>query len=148
MLTSINSLRQKPNISRSVTQIMARYEAQTKQEAATGKNQHAWNFRCYNTTDTITSNSELQWTSEGYLNTSGKKRIVYDDLSLHEWAVGQLNNIYQIQDPAIVKKALLQTIMALKDMTSLPWLAIRSAYVSSMRWSRELSHGMTRLNGH
>ena len=154
VLPSINSLRQNPNISQSVAQIMATYEAQAKQEAAIGKNQHVRKSRCYNTTDTITSIPELRWPNEGYHNTSGKKRIVYDDLSLPEWAVGQLNNIYQIQDPVIVKKALLQTIMALKDATSLPWVAVRSAYANSMHemeqgtlsWDDQTQWSLNRLS--
>ena len=73
VLPNVNSLRQNPSIFSSVH---------------------------YNTTDTITSIPELRWPSVGCHNSSGKKRTVHDDLSLPEWAVGQL-------DPVIVKKALL-----------------------------------------
>ena len=154
VLPSINSLRQNPNISQSVAQIMATYEAQAKQEAAIGKNQHVRKSGHYNTTDTIMSIPELRWPNEGYHNTSGKKRIVYDDLSLPEWAVGQLNNIYHIQDPVIVKKALLQTIMALRDATSLPWVAVQSAYANSMHemeqgtlsWDDQTQWSLNRLS--
>ena len=79
---------------------------------------------------------------------------MYDDLSLPEWAVGQLNNIYQIQDPVVVKKALLQTIMALKDATSLPRVAVRSAYANSMHemeqgtlsWDDQTQWSLNRLS--
>ena len=108
----------------------------------------------YNTTDTITSIPELRWPNEGYHNTSGRKRIVYDDLSLPEWAVGQLSNSYQIQDPVLVEKALLQTIMALKDATFLPWVAVRSAYANSMHemeqgtlsWDDQTQWSLNRLS--
>ena len=54
-------------------------------------------------------------------------------LTLPEWAVGQLTNIYYIKDPGMVKKVLLQTILALKDTTSLPWQAVRAGNLSM--WS-------------
>ena len=47
-------------------------------------------------------------------------------------AAGQLSNIYLIQDPVLVKQAMLQTIQVLKDATSLPWQAVRTAYAQSM----------------
>ena len=154
ILPNINSLRQNPSISQSVAQIMSSYETQAKQEAAIGKNQHTRKSGRYNTMDTIMSAPELRWPNEGYHNTSGKKRVVYDDLSLSEWAVGQLNNIYQIQDPVVVKKALLQTIMALKDATSLPWVAVQSAYANSMHemeqgtlsWDDQTQWSLNRLS--
>ena len=154
ILPNINSLRQNPSISQSVAQIMATYEAQAKQEAVIGKNQYTRKSGRYNTTDAITSIHELRWPNEGYHNTSGKKRIVYDDFSLPEWAVGQLNIIYQIQDPVIAKKALLQTIMTLKDATSLPWVAVRSAYANSMHemepgtltWDDQTQWSLNRLS--
>ena len=154
ILPGITSLRQNPSISQSVAQIMASYEMQAKQEAAIGKNQHTRKSGRYNTMDTIISAPELRWPNEGYHNTNGKKRIVYDDLSLPEWAVGQLSNIYQIQDPVVVKKALLQTIMALKDATSLPWAAVRSAYANSMHemeqgtlsWDDQTQWSLNRLS--
>ena len=154
ILPNINSLRQNPSISQSVAQIMSSYETQAKQEAAIGKNQHTRKSGRYNTMDTIMSAPELRWPNEGYHNTNGKKRVVYDDLSLSEWAVGQLNNIYQIQDPVVVKKALLQTIMALKDATSLPWVAVRSAYANSMHkmeqgtlsWDDQTQWSLNRLS--
>ena len=104
ILPNVNSLRQNSSISQSVSRIVATYEAQTEMEAPIGKNQHILKSGHFNATDTITSIPELRWSNAGYHSTSGSKRIVHDDLSLPEWAVGQLNNIYQIQDPVIVKK--------------------------------------------
>ena len=131
---------------------MATYENQAKQEAAIGKGQQGKKSGRFNTTDTITSVPELRWPNEGYHSVSGRKHMVYDDLLLPEWAVGQLRNIYQIHDPATIKKALLQTIMALKDATSLPWPAVRSAYANSMHNMEQgiltwINHTQWSLNG-
>ena len=46
--------------------------------------------------------------------------------------MGQLTNIFHMQNPGTVKKALLLKILALKDATSLPWPAVRAAYSISM----------------
>ena len=51
---------------------------------------------------------------------------------MSECAAGQLSNIYQIQDPVLVKQTMLQAIQVLKDATSLPWQAVRTAYAQSM----------------
>ena len=55
-----------------------------------------------------------------------------DDLSLPEWAVGQLTNVHQIQDPTLLRQALLQVILDLRDATSLPWQAVRDAWSHAM----------------
>ena len=102
---------------------MKTFENQAKQETATGKGHQVKKSGRLSTTDTITSVPELRWPNEGYHGVNGRKCIVYDDLSLPEWALGQLSNIFQIQHPAKVRKALLQTIMALKETTLLPWPA-------------------------
>ena len=132
ILPSINTLGQNPSVLQSVAEVMATYENQAKQEAALGKGHQTKISGRFNTTDTITSVLELRWPNEGYHLVNGRKRIVYDELSLPEWAVGQLSNIYQIHDPTTMKRALLQTIMALKDTTSLPWPAVRSVYAKAM----------------
>ena len=49
-----------------------------------------------------------------------KKKVLYDELTVSEWAAGQLSNIYLIQDPILVKQTMLQAIQVLKDVTSLP----------------------------
>ena len=51
---------------------------------------------------------------------------------LPQWAGGQLSNIHQIEDPSLVKQSLLQVILALRNATSLPWQAVRNAWVHSM----------------
>ena len=49
----------------------------------------------------------------------GEKRALYDDLNMQEWAVGQLSNIYHIQDPNTEKQSLPQVILSLRDAISL-----------------------------
>ena len=145
ILPSINTLRQNPSVSQSVAEVMATYENQAKQEAALGKGHQTKKSGRFNTTDTITSEPKLRWPNEGYHGVNGRKRIVYNDLSLPEWAVGQLSNIYQIHDPTTVKRALLQTIMALKDATSLPWPAVHSAYANSIH---DIEQGVLTWDNH
>ena len=130
VLPGINVLRQNQNISQSVAQVLASYEAQAKQETSQGKAPTKKTGR-YNTTETVVSIPELRWPNEGFYSMQGKKQSTYDELSIPEWAVGQLTNIFHMQNPDTVKKALLQTILALKDATSLPWPAVR-AYGTSM----------------
>ena len=87
----------------------------------------------FNTTDTVTAAPELRWPNERFLGVSGKKGIPYDDLSLSDLAVGQLSNVFHIQDASFARQALLQVILVLKDATSLTWEAVRSAWGNSMR---------------
>ena len=49
-----------------------------------------------------------------------------------QWVTGQLSNIYNIKDFITARHALLQVILAIKDATSLPWGAVRSAWATSM----------------
>ena len=49
-----------------------------------------------------------------------------------QWVAGQLTNIYSISEPTLVKQAILQMIFAMRDATSLPWNAVRTAWASSM----------------
>ena len=83
----------------------------------------------FNTTDTVTAVSELRWPNKFFL---------YDDLTLPEWAVGQLFNVFHIQDPGVARQTLLQVSLALRNTTTLPWEAIRSAWENSMH---EVEHG-------
>ena len=43
-----------------------------------------------------------------------------------------LTNIYLITDPGLVKQAIFQMTLAMRDATSLPWQAVRAAWASSM----------------
>ena len=122
VMPDLNTIRANPTISQSVSQIMATLEAGSRAEATQGKGTIRKSGR-FNATDAITAVPELRWPNEGYHGTNGRKRMLYDDLTVQEWAVGQLSNIYQIQDPVLVKQVLLQVILSLRDATSLPWQA-------------------------
>ena len=80
---------------------------------------------------------ELRWANEGFHVGQGKKDTLYDDLTLTQWAVSQLSNAYQMKDPGLMRQALLQTILALKDATSLSWQAVCSAWATSMHELKE-----------
>ena len=70
------------------------------------------------------------------------------------WVSGQLTNIYIIQDPVLVKQALLQVIMATRDATSLPWQAVRRAWAASrheveegtLNWANTTQWSLNRLS--
>ena len=108
----------------------------------------------FNTTDTVTAIPELRWPNEGYHGIGGLKRTLYDDLTIQEWAVWQVTNIYHIQDPVLTKQVLLQVILSLRDATSLPWQAVRSAWGNSMheieqgslQWSDATQWALNRLS--
>ena len=57
---------------------------------------------------------------------------MYDDQNMAQWVSGQLTNVYNIQDPTLLKQLLLQVIMATRDATTLPWQAVKSAWATSM----------------
>ena len=86
----------------------------------------------YKTTDTCTARPELRWPNEGYVSTGTTKKPSYDDLTMAQWASGQLSNILLIQDFEVMKRMLTQVTMALTDAVSLPWPAVRSAWAASM----------------
>ena len=86
----------------------------------------------YNTVDAIISETERRWPNEGFHGGQGKKRLTYDELTLPQWVAGQLANIYSIRDHTVARQALLQVIHSMRDATSLPWVAVRNAYSSSM----------------
>ena len=132
ILPSVDVLRRLPTISDRVSSVLASYEQQNRHEAAQGKISAAKKSGRYNTVDIATVPPHLRWPNEGCHGVSGRKRQTYDELSLPQWVSGQLTNIYNIQDPTLVKQALLQVIMATRDATSLPWPAVRGAWAASM----------------
>ena len=127
----INAIRANLTISQSVSQILSSLEAGSRAEATQGKATQKKSGR-FNATDTVTAVPELRWPNEGFHGIGGRKHTLYDDLTIQEWAVGQLSNVYHIQDPLLVKQVLLQVILSLRDATSLPWQAVRSAWGNSM----------------
>ena len=131
VIPDVNAIRTNPTISQSVSHILSSLEATSRAEATQGKVTHKQSGR-FNATDTITAVPKFRWPNEGYHGIGGRKGTLYDDLTIQEWAVGQLSNIYHIQDPALSKQVLLQVILSLRDATSLPWQAVRSAWENSM----------------
>ena len=132
IISSLDALRSNPTLSQAVSQILSTYEGQAKLDAAQGKAPNTRRSGRFNATDIVTTPPELRWANEGFHGGQGKKWILYDDLTLNQWAVGQLTKVHQIKDPGVMRQALLQTILALKDATSLPWQAVRSAWATSM----------------
>ena len=122
-------LRHNPHISQSVSQILSTYDAQARQEPIQGKPAQVKKSGRFNTTDTVTAAPEARWPNEGYLGVSGKKRIAYDELALPEWAVGQLYNVFHIQDPTTAR----HTYFCLRmPRLCLIVSAVRSAWGNSM----------------
>ena len=130
IVPSLSTLRQSSEISQAVNQVLSSYENQARLEATQGKG--VKKSGRFNATEAITSSPQLRWPNEGLISVTGKKKVLYDELSISEWAAGQFSNIYLIQDPVLVKQAMLQAIQVLKDATSLPWQAVRTAYAQSM----------------
>ena len=79
---------------------------------------------------------------------------MYDELSLPQWAAGQLLNIYHIRDHETARHALLQTIHYIRDAMSLSWPTVRNAYAVSMHeveegtltWSNATQWSINRLS--
>ena len=82
--------------------------------------------------ETINTPPHLRWPNEGFNGNSGKKQILYDELTMAQWVTVKLTNICHISDPSFAKQALLQVIQSMKDSTSLPWGAVRTAWASFM----------------
>ena len=131
VIPSIQSLRGNAGISEAVNNLLASYEGNLHSELAKGK-QNVKKSGRYNTHDSVVAPPHLRWPNEGFHSSSGKKRVIYDELSLPQWVAGQLSNIHSMPDPILVKQALSQVIFAMRDATSLPWPAVRTAWASSM----------------
>ena len=129
IMPTLDTLRRTPSISNTVAHLLDSYE-----EAARFSLQGRSNRKSgrYNTTDVTHSAPEFRWPNEGYHAPAGKKRVPYDDLTLPQWTVGQLTNIYHMKDQNVSKQALFQVILAMRDATSLPWPAVRGAWATSM----------------
>ena len=91
------------------------------------------------TTDAVTGPPQFTWPNEGLFSVTGKKKVLYNDLTVSEWAAGQQSNVYLIQDPTLVKQMLLQAIQVLKDATSLPWQAFRTTYAQFMHQVEQMA---------
>ena len=132
IVPSVETVRSIPSISSAVSKLLAQYEEQTHQDVVQGKDCMRKKSGRYNTTDTCTVKPELRWPNEGYVSTGATKKPSCDELSLAQWASGQLSNILLIQDSQLMRRMLTQVTMALTDAVSLPWPAVRSAWAASM----------------
>ena len=132
VVPSLELLRQNSTLSQVVSWIMATYDGHARMEALQGKVSTVRRSGSYNITDLIQAPPETRWANEGFHGGQGKKRVMYDDLSLTQWAVWQLSNVYEMKDTVVPKQRLLQVLLALKDATSLPWQVIKSVCATSM----------------
>ena len=147
-------MRSIPSISLAVSKLLAQYEEQTHQNVIPGKDFMRKKSGPYNTTDTCTAKPELRWPHEGYVSTGATKKPSYDDLSLAQWASGQLSNILLIQDYELMRLMLTQVTVALTDAVSLPWPAVRSAWKASMTqvedgrlsWANDIKWALNRTS--
>ena len=154
VIPNLQSLRQNPTVSHAVNDLLTTYDGRAQQELSQGKPQSAKRSGRFNTHDTIATQPQLRWPNEGFHASNGKKRLTYDEQSLPQWVAGQLTNIYTITDPSLVKQAILQMTLAMRDATSLPWPAVRAAWASSMHefedgiltWANSTQWAINRLS--
>ena len=137
VIPGLQVLRSNPGIAESVNNLLASYESRAYSQLLQGKQNTTKRSGRYNAHDSITAAPHLRWPNEGYHASDGKKRVLYDDLSLPQWIAGQLTNIYAISDSILSKQALLQVIHAMRDAASLPWPTVRAAWASSMHQIEE-----------
>ena len=129
VIPRLDTIRRMPTISETVTQLIGSYEEQAR-SAIQGK--HTRKSGRYNSVDFVQTPHETRWPNEGYHPPAGKKRVIYGELTMPQWVLGQLSNIFHMKDQVTARHALLQVILAMKDATSLPWTAVRSAWATSM----------------
>ena len=130
---SIDRLRSIPEVSSMVANLLADYEARAQQEVIPGKPLTARRKSGrYNNTETPNARPEGRWPNEGFVAAANTRKPVYDDMSLQQWAAGQLSNVLQIQDDTLLRQVLTQVTLALRDAVALPWPAVRSAWAVSM----------------
>ena len=132
VLPNLEVLRKNNKVANSVNQLLAFYEQKGRQEVIQGKGSSTKKSGRYSIVEMVTAPPHLRWPNEGCHMTNGKKRAVYNDLNMAQWVSGQLTNVYNIQDPILLKQVLLQVIMATRDNTTLPWQAVKRAWATSM----------------
>ena len=81
VLPDLNILRRIPTVSDAVNDVMASYDSQAIAQTSQGRNT-SHKSGCYNATDIITVPPESRWPNQGYHGSSGRKRVLYDDLSM------------------------------------------------------------------
>ena len=78
-MPDVDTLRCITAVSQSVMGILANYKAQARNLTLQGKTDR---LGLYNTVDAITVEPSMCWPNEGYHGGQGRKRIMYDELSL------------------------------------------------------------------
>ena len=132
ILPDINVIRNNPNISDAVSRVLASYEQQSRLQASQGKPHSGKKSGRFNLTDLCIAPPEARYPNEGFQVSSGNRHIGYDNLTLPQWAAGQLTNVLQIKDTTLMKQALLQAVLSLYDASSLTWPVVRGAWTMSM----------------
>ena len=133
VLSQLETVTQLPSVSNTVSTLLGAHEDQAR-TTLQGR-QHRKSGR-YNSVVLVQTAPEFCWCKEGYHAPTGKKRMIYDDLMLPQWVVGQLSNIYPMRNQTTARHALLQVILAMKDAASLPWSAVRSWPPQCVTWRR------------
>ena len=151
----VDALRSTPSISAAVSQLLANYEQQSDRDILQGKSTAVRKKSGrYNTTDTTSMGSQFCWHCEGLVSASHLKKPAYNDLSLAQWASGQLANILLVDDQVLSKNMLVQMASAMRDAVSLPWPFVRSAWAVSMSdieegrlgWADSIQWSLNRLS--
>ena len=133
VVPGVDVLRSIPSISSAVTQLLTSYDQQAVQDALPGKGlTNRRKSGSYNTTDTTLVGPQFRWPNEGLVSASNTKRPAYDELNLQQWVAGQLSNALLIEDTTLLGQVLTQIVLAMKDVASLPWQAVRVAWAVSM----------------
>ena len=106
---TVDRLRSIPEVSNVVANLLADYEARVQQEDIPCKPLSARRKSGrYNITDTPNVRPEGRWPNEGFVAAANSRKPAYDDLSLQQWAAGQLSNVLQIQDDFLCDKSSLR----------------------------------------
>ena len=87
----VDALRSIPSISAAVSQLLVNCEQQSDRDILQGKSTVIRKkLGCYNTTDTTSMGPQFHWPNDGLILASHLKKPAYDDLSLAQWASGQV----------------------------------------------------------
>ena len=74
IIPSLDTIRRLPSMNETVTGILASYDGQVRQETLQGKTSRRSGR--YNNYDTVSTPPEIRWPNEGFLGSSGKKRLL------------------------------------------------------------------------
>ena len=103
VLPRLETLRQLPSVSNTVSTLLGAYEEQARTSLQGRQSRKSGR---YNSVDVVQTAPEFRWPNEGYHAPGGEERVIYDDLALPQWVVGQLTNIYHMRDQTMARSAL------------------------------------------